>query len=64
VFGIVHRAGGAGEVEDVVHRPALDRMADVSFLELETRVGLEMFDVRSSPGEQVIDRHDRVTFSQ
>src|ERR1019366_7061341 len=31
VRSLVHRACGTGEVEDVVHRATLDRMADVPF---------------------------------
>ncbi len=51
-------------MEDVVYRATLDAIADVPLDKLETRHAAQMFDVRNPPGEQVIESHDRISFTQ
>src|SRR5580658_9291838 len=61
---VIHRAGGAGEVEDVVDLADIERFADVFFYKIETGIILEMGEVRAAAGEEVVDYNHTPAFAE
>ncbi len=45
VEGVIDRAGGAGEVEDVIDGADVEGLADVFFYEIESRIICEMAEI-------------------
>jgi len=62
--GVIHRAGGAGEVEDVIDVADVERFADVFIYEIESRIVTEMSDVPAASGEQVVDDNHTVALAE
>src|SRR5262245_52842899 len=62
---VVGRAGRAGEVENVVHRPVdLDGLGNVVLDEVEPGVPVVVLDVPPAPRQQVVDAEDLVPLGQ
>src|SRR5580698_1990412 len=61
---ILRRAGGRGEVEDVVDRAGIERLADVSLLKCEIRILAEVSDVFAVAGGAVVDAENEVSFTE
>src|ERR1700733_762994 len=64
VDGVIHRAGGAGEVENEVDFADIERFADVLFYKLEARIMLEMIQIRAAAGEEVVDYNHTPAFTE
>jgi len=61
---VVHRAGGRGEVEHIVHRPDVEGLADVLFDKAETRLLRKMREIRRVAGAEVVDADNGVAFGE
>src|SRR5258708_39687389 len=58
-FQIIDRAGRRSEVQDVVHGAGnIDVVGDVRSRNAETRVPLEMSDIRVHAGNQIVEREN------
>ncbi len=56
---VIGRAGGAGEVKDVVHRPVdLDRLRDIVLQEPEVAVAGQVTDIPSASRQQIVNTDD------
>src|SRR6266436_6688552 len=64
VQGIVHGTGGAGEVEHVIHRPAVKALIDINLLKFKARVVAQMIEIGQFSGQQVIDGDDGIAFAE
>jgi hypothetical protein len=58
---ILRRTGGRSKVENIIHRAAIKRLADVALLELEARIAGQVSDVIAVTGAEVIDADDSMT---
>src|SRR6266478_182562 len=61
---IVHGTGGGGEVEHVIHRPAVKALIDINLLKFKARVVAQMIEIGQFSGQQVIDGDDGIAFAE
>src|SRR5580692_11857010 len=64
VFRVIDWAGRTGEMEYVIDFAAVEGLVNVELLEFKPRVAAQVFEVGPPPGQQVIYRNHRITFSQ
>ena len=64
VQGVVHRTGGAGEVEHVIDLSVVERLVDIELLEFEARFVAQMLEIRNFSGEQIVGREHRIPFGK
>src|SRR5580693_8175019 len=64
VFRVIDRTGRTGEMEYVIDFAAVEGLVNVELLEFKPRVTAQVFEVGSPPGQQVIYRNHRITFTQ
>jgi hypothetical protein len=64
VVAVVHGAGRAGEVKNVVDFADIERLADIFFDKFEARLVAEVGDVREPAGEQIVDDDHIPAFGQ
>jgi hypothetical protein len=61
---VINGAGGAGEVEDVVHSAHVEGFANIFLYKLETGLIFEVSEISAAAGEEVVDDHDVPAFSE
>jgi hypothetical protein len=61
---VIHRAGRAGEVEDIIYFADVEGLANVFVYKLESRIISEMVKIGEAPGEQVIDDNHVPAFTK
>src|SRR5579863_10022649 len=64
MFGVIDRAGGTGEVEDVIHLAAIEWLINVDLLKFKSRVATQVFKIGKPSSQQVVDGDNRVAFGQ
>src|ERR1700688_3010012 len=64
VDGVIHGAGGAGEVEDVIDCADVKGLANVFFYKFKARVVREVSDVTATASQQVVDNNHAVAFAK
>ena len=62
--GVVHRTRRAGEVKYVIDSSAIERLVDVKLAKLKPAFVTQMLEIGLPTGQQVINRDNRVTFTQ
>ena len=60
---VVDRTCRTGEVEDVIHLAAIERLVDVDLLEFESRVVAQVFEVGLRPVSRLSALRDGVAFA-
>ena len=63
MYGVVHGAGGAGKVKNIIDFAAIERGSDVEFAKLKLRFVAEMSQVRQTSRQQIVDRNNRIAIS-
>jgi hypothetical protein len=61
---IIRRAGRRGEVVHVIHTPQIEGLADVSFLQPESRLVLQVGEVGEPAGRQIVHAQHAMAFGQ
>src|SRR5215470_12609528 len=61
---VIHWACWTGKVKYVADRPTIEGLRYVLLQKFEARIVFEMFDIRPASGQEIVRRHDRVTFSE
>ena len=64
VHGVIHRTGGAGEVEDVIHRAAVERLIDINLPKFKAGFVSQVIEVGKFSGEQIVGDNDGVAFGE
>src|SRR5208282_173086 len=64
VFGVIDRAGGAGEMKYVIELAAVERLVDVDLLKFKAWVAPQVIKVGEPSSQQIVDRDDRITLGQ
>lgn len=59
---VVNRAGGRGEVEDVIDVPRLERLADILLEQCESRFAAQVVEVCERTSAKVINAQNRMPF--
>ena len=62
--GIVHRTGGAGEVENVIDRAAVKGFVDVDLLKFKAGFVAQVLEIRKFSGQQIVDDDHGIAFRQ
>jgi hypothetical protein len=61
---VIHRAGGRGEVENVLYLAAIEGLADVLLVELEARFAAQVIHIGGVSREQVVYGRYGMAFRQ
>lgn len=64
VHHVIDRAGGAGEVKDVIDVARVKRLAYVFFYKLETRFIAKMLKIGAPAGQQIVDHDHAPTLAE
>src|ERR1700693_1043126 len=64
MFGVIDRAGGAGEMKYVVDFAAIEGLVDVDPLKFKSRVATQMIEVGTPSSQQIVDSNDGITLGQ
>ena len=60
--GVIYRAGGAGEMKNVVYLAAIKGITNVELAEFKLRLGFQVFEIGSPPSQKIIHRNYGITF--
>ena len=64
VRGIIHRAGGAGEVENEIHRSAVKGLIDIDLLKFKAGFVAQVREVRKLSGQEIVGDNNGVALGQ
>src|SRR5579863_5478428 len=64
MFGVIDRAGGTGEVENVIHLAAIEWLINVDLLKFKSRVATQVFKIGKPSSQKVVDGDNRISFGQ